>query len=722
MTIDLNQLCMGCMRSKDAPVCPFCGWRDPSSPAAEPYLPPRTLLNGRYLIGRVLGHGGFGITYLGWDTTLNIKIAVKEYFPTGLMARIPGQTTVSAYSGERGETYQAGLARFLEEARELARFDDHANIVGVRDFFAANGTAYMVMQCLVGLTLKEHLAAQPGQKLPYAVALRIILPVLDALDSVHAAGLIHRDISPDNIYLTSQGQVKILDFGAARQTLRGQEKSLSIILKPGYAPFEQYQSRGEQGAWTDVYAAAATLYRMLTGVTPPDSVDRLAAEQLQLPSALGALLTPEAEDVLLHALSIRAEERIKDVSTFKQELLAASGVTEAEALSVPAPKAAPNEVCFPIARPADSLSQTASAAFFSAAAEATGGAGQSGAADTIFAGQASTAAGTPAPAGKKKWFKAAALVLLLAMLFAGAYYWLSRGQGEKVLADGSRYTGQYRWNVPNGQGVLQRPDGAVFSGNFQNGKLQGEGRFEDPANQIRYQGAFKDGLFEGRGKYTDDKSGLVYEGEFKAGLRAGQGTQTVKGQTRYEGEFRNDAFYGRGSLTLPDGTIMRGFFREGLREGSFLRIPPAENMIYTSRYAKDKMLDREQPVAPFTVKQLRFRNEDGSGAALGDFDTRFSQAELRRPVFYMEAVNDLPRGFSGLMHVAYLDPGGQVLREAATASDRASFAVPIKFEAAGEQQVFRGGWSAAERFEKGSYRVQFWWLDVKVAEGVFEVY
>lgn len=714
MTFALDQLCMGCMRSKLAPDCPFCGWRESAAPPTEPYLPPRTLLNSRYLIGRVLGHGGFGITYLGWDTTLNIKIAVKEYFPTGLMARVPGQTAVSAYSGARGESYQAGLARFLEEARELARFDDQANIVGVRDFFAANGTAYMVMQCLVGCTLKDYLSEQPGQRLAYALALRILLPVLDALDSVHAAGLIHRDISPDNIYLTSQGQVKILDFGAARQTLPGQEQSLSVILKPGYAPFEQYQSRGEQGAWTDVYATAATLYRMLTGVTPPDSIDRLAAEKLQLPSALGADVSPQAEDVLLHALSIRAEERIKDVLTFKQALLAASGLTEEEALRVPAPKVVPREAA-PVARvAANGLSQTASAVF--APQAATGAPAEAGGTDTMPA-----AGKLAAPANKGAWRKAGAVAALAALLLGGGLYWLSRDSGgEMVLPDGSRYSGQARRQVPNGPGVLQRPDGVVLSGTFQDGKLQGEGRFEDPANQIRYQGAFKDGLFDGRGRYADDRAGLVYEGEFKAGQRGGQGTQTVNGQGRYEGEFRNDAFYGRGSLTLPDGTVLRGFFREGLREGSFLRIPPAENMIYTSRYAKDKMLDREQPVAPFTVKQLRFRNESAAGT--GDFAARFSQAELQRLAFQLEAVNDLPRGFDGLMHVAYLEPSGQVLREAAAASDRATFAVPIRFGAAGEQQVLAGAWGPADGFAKGRYRVQFWWLDVKVAEGEFEVY
>ena len=311
------------------------------------YLTTGTILNNRYRIDAVIGQGGFGITYLALDQVLNVRVAVKEYLPQQAATRSEGQSRVTVYSGEAGQYFEYGLKKFLEEAQSVARFANHPNIVSARDYFEANGTAYMVMEYIEGQTLKQFLD-QKGGKIPFELAKQIMLPVMDALRQVHGAGLLHRDISPDNIYLTTDGQVKLLDFGAARYFAGEQSKSLSIILKAGYAPEEQYRSRGKQGAWTDVYAVAATTYRAITGVTPPEALDRKEEDTLQLPSRIGAAISPVEEQVLLKALAVKAPQRFQSMGEFQEALhngmSGASPLTQAPAkaaITKPQPPAVP---------------------------------------------------------------------------------------------------------------------------------------------------------------------------------------------------------------------------------------------------------------------------------------------------------------------------------------------------------------------------------------------
>jgi serine/threonine protein kinase len=283
------------------------------------YLLSGTLLQNRYAIEQVIGHGGFGVTYLARDLTLNVHVAIKEYLPRQLATRAEGVTHVSVFSGEAREHFAYGLQRFLEEARSIARFANHPNIVSARDYFEANGTAYMVMEYIDGITFKQFLD-QNGGKIPFELAKKIMLPVMDALRQVHDGGLLHRDISPDNIYLTTSGQVKLLDFGAARYFAGEQSKSLSIILKAGYAPEEQYRSRGKQGAWTDVYAVAATIYRAITGITPPEALDRKEEDTLQPPSQFAVMISPGEEQVLGKALAVNAAQRFQTMRDFQEAL------------------------------------------------------------------------------------------------------------------------------------------------------------------------------------------------------------------------------------------------------------------------------------------------------------------------------------------------------------------------------------------------------------------
>ncbi len=326
-----KNLCYGCMQEmeNEETVCSSCGYDNEAEIESPFFLKPGTLLENKYLVGRVLGQGGFGITYLAYDNNLNIKLAIKEYFPQDLASRAFGQTQVSAYTGNLGSQYEYGLEKFLQEARTLAQFEEHPNIVSVRDFFKANGTAYFVMSYVEGITLKEYLA-NSGGKLPVDKARSIMLPVMDALKEVHTVNVLHRDVSPDNIFINLKGQVILIDFGAARQAIGEKGHSLSIILKPGYAPEEQYRSKGVQGAWTDIYAVAATYYHLLVGQQPPESLERMVHEDIALPSKTGVEISENEENALMKALAVKASDRYQSIVDFQAGLL---GKVEAEKFS-----------------------------------------------------------------------------------------------------------------------------------------------------------------------------------------------------------------------------------------------------------------------------------------------------------------------------------------------------------------------------------------------------
>ncbi|MCB2262962.1 MAG: protein kinase [Candidatus Thiosymbion ectosymbiont of Robbea hypermnestra] len=321
--MDLNGIdrCLDCMQDKSgAQVCPHCGWDEDEALRSSPYLPYGTRLNDQYVLGRILGHGGFGITYLAWDTRLDTRVALKEYLPRDFGTRAADGLSVTCFNGEAEKMFAYGRKQFLKEAQKLARFSDYPSIVSVLNYFEAQGTAYMVMQYVEGTDLKQHLA-RTGERLPVDTALDIMTPVLDALKAVHGAGLLHRDISPDNIYLTSDGRILILDFGAAKDATGTHSQSQALIRKPGYSPEEQYRAKGEQGPWTDVYAAAATLYRMLTGEVPPEALDRLADDGLRPPSQLGVAMDQRQEAVLMKALAVRAPERYQNITDFQNALV-----------------------------------------------------------------------------------------------------------------------------------------------------------------------------------------------------------------------------------------------------------------------------------------------------------------------------------------------------------------------------------------------------------------
>ncbi len=319
--------CLYCFEERgNKEICPRCGYDESSSrQAAGPELSPGTpLVEGKYLVGRVLGLGGFGLTYLGYDTRLKVKVAIKEFFPRHLVGRSSGALESRPHDEKTAQEFAEGLRRFVREAQTAARFDAHPHVVSVKDFFEENGTAYIVMSYIEGQSLADYLERQPGKKVSFDKALEIFLPILDALEKIHRARLLHRDVSPENIYITSDGTVKLLDFGAARHLMVHGEASATVSVKEGYAPTEQYSKHGRQGPWTDIYATAATLYRALTGTIPPASIERVHADTLLPPSKQGSDIPLRAERALLKALALRPEDRYQQISVFRRELFDAS--------------------------------------------------------------------------------------------------------------------------------------------------------------------------------------------------------------------------------------------------------------------------------------------------------------------------------------------------------------------------------------------------------------
>lgn len=322
---DPNRLCPGCMSEWGHPdqPCPVCGFAQKKYEKPPRWLPLKHILNGKYMIGKVIGEGGFGITYIGWDLNLQVRVAVKEYFPVGLAARETGNGndyTIAALPGIRQENYRQGLEKFMTEAKNLSKFYNLKGIVAVKDFFFENDTAYMVMEFVDGITLGKYLKDHGGQ-IGETEVLQLFRPVMESLKVVHQSGIIHRDISPDNIMMTKDGKMKLIDFGAARFAGGDTERSLTIILKHGYAPAEQYQSHGNQGPWTDVYAISATMYRMITGKVPPSAMDRLHQDTLEEFETLGCQVsTKTAYAILDKGLAIRVEDRYKNMDELIQGL------------------------------------------------------------------------------------------------------------------------------------------------------------------------------------------------------------------------------------------------------------------------------------------------------------------------------------------------------------------------------------------------------------------
>jgi len=310
------EFCPHCMKPSDGEICTHCGgqihW---TAPATQ--LPLGTLLRGEsgrvYQIGAAKGQGGFGITYAAMDLMNNTRVAIKEYYPTRCASR-DHMNHVVPTTGQQ-DTYRGGMNSFLEEAKMLSAVGALPSVVSVRDYFEANGTAYLVMEYVDGIPLHEVVAHQG--RITEEDMTRILPPLMRDLDTLHRAGVIHRDISPDNLILTPEGTLKLLDFGSARSVQDG--KSMTVMLKAGFSPVEQYQSKG-QGPFTDVYALAGTIYYCLTGKIPPTAIDRISEDTLESPNLHGAQLTTEQEEALLWGMTVQPKYRPQSMHAFSNAL------------------------------------------------------------------------------------------------------------------------------------------------------------------------------------------------------------------------------------------------------------------------------------------------------------------------------------------------------------------------------------------------------------------
>ncbi len=412
--------------------------------------------------------------------------------------------------------------------------------------------------------------------MPYDQTIRFIIPVLDALREVHSANILHRDISPDNIFINQKGQVILLDFGAARQAVSDKGRSMSIILKPGYAPEEQYRSKGVQGPWTDIYATAATFYHLITGFQPPDALERVSEDQIIPPSRAGVDLEQNEEMAILTALAVRAPDRFQNVCDFQEALYGDKDIS--------------------------SFSSTVHA----------------GDPITESAGDPpSTAAEQTAAPSRKLMFVLPGVLLVIiitaAALWAGGIFDTSGDQGipreGEIELDGGVFTGQLLNGIPSGEGTWEHPDGSSYEGQWQDGsahgygtmiwpsgdkyegewqkdELHGEGTYIS-ADGTRYEGSWVNDMRHGYGIITWP-SGDSYEGEWRGDLISGEGIMRWQDGRRYEGTFSDNMRHGEGKMTYPDGAVYDGEWQNDIKEG-FGRFTFPGGEIYEGGFSNDQM-------------------------------------------------------------------------------------------------------------------------------------
>ena len=519
-------ICPACfLETFDNGACSSCGF-DENAPQSSLLLPPGTpLMNGQYLVGKILGKpGGFGLTYLGWDSQLATYVAIKEYLPRDLAGRHLDRISVTTHTNGDSESFRYGLEQFLLEARTLAQFD-HPNVVRVRAFFQENATAYLVMDYLQGNSLSDHLA-NLGGRMSEKAALDSMLPILAGLGEVHAKGFLHRDIKPQNIYITTNGRPILLDFGTARQAMGN--RGLTTVITPGYAPWEQYHRHGKQGPWTDIYACAATLYHLVTGVIPPEAAERVAQDDLLPPAQVAAGISANFSAAIMKALSIDPASRPQTVMEFQNSLM---GFTiTPPPIPQPPPLQVSQQPVIPPPMPGQPFPMPA-----------------------------------PQNSGRGRKFFIGAAVVTLLLLGGLAVSYSSMNGNQTISHKGGTYEGNVSWGSPSGKGKLTYANGSVYIGDFTSGVREGRGSLRTNVGES-YEGDWKGDLFDGTGKLTL-KDGSHYEGSFKQGKRNGNGAQTYADGRQYSGNWLDDKKSGQGILTQKDGTKYTGSFKDDLPQG-----------------------------------------------------------------------------------------------------------------------------------------------------------
>ena len=532
-------MCPFCMRATTESPCPHCG-KDVSYSGYPSHLPVGYNLRGKYsyVIGASLGQGGFGITYIALNVDTNLRIAIKEYYPSHCSIRENGTTVFPGYGQE--ETYNKGKQHFIMEAQMLQSLSDLDSVVKVLDYFEANNTAYLVMEYLDGSSLKDYV--EKNGKLPAQNFLQQMKPLMSDMEKMHQRGVVHRDIAPDNIILLPDGRLKLIDFGAARSYVG--DKSMTVVVKKGFAPVEQYMRKGSNAS-TDVYALAATIYYCITGIVPPDSAERQYGEaQLQAPTVLGVELSREQERALEKALEIQPKERTQHVTELAAalEYTAAPAHIQTNTSQIP-PKAKPS-----------TLKRTQKPFVIEQA---------------------------PSVNKNLKWAIPVAVALILCICIAALFAKPDKPAVSNstkhteiiqtlppeiavpavpitpISAEFSHLGGTYKGSVVNGQphgkGTLTWQEGC-YDGNFTMGYPSGLGSF-----------TFSDGSsIQGDSwDYGTSESHLIpgnYQGMLLDSQAAGYGTLSTTYQGVYQGTFMNDYAYGMGTYTYHDRRIISGFW------------------------------------------------------------------------------------------------------------------------------------------------------------------
>lgn len=318
-----RNICPNCFKNIKAGSlsCPYCSFDIQGYKVKTDVLPPFTMLNDQYLIGRVLGQGGFGITYKAMDTfdSNHRIVAVKEYMPSDYATR-QGVAVKPLDSSKAITIFEHGKKSYIDEIKTLYQFRNNPVIVNIIMHFQENNTAYLVMEYLDGCSLKQCVKKH-GDKLDPSVARSYIYDVAKALDKVHAAGVLHRDISPENIFLiNNEKEVKLIDFGAARSYIENSDSEKSVLLKPGFAPPEQYSRKGNQGPWTDVYALAATLYYIVSGKYVPDSMSRMQNDTCEPLCNIVPGVSEAMSNAVKSAMEIDYSKRTQNCQQFMDDL------------------------------------------------------------------------------------------------------------------------------------------------------------------------------------------------------------------------------------------------------------------------------------------------------------------------------------------------------------------------------------------------------------------
>lgn len=319
--MDYSRLCLKCMHEKQNAndKCEYCGFDKNSYVPKQNTISIPSILKGRYLVGIPLGIGGFGITYIAFDLEVGGVCAIKEYMPDTVAFRNGFEQNVSV-SESKFDSYQFGMNRFIEEAQMLMKFSQSKYIINVFECFQENNTAYYVMEYFNGCDLRTF-TNNFKNKMDFHFGLNCMCQVMCGLEELHNQGVLHRDISPDNIYISKNGYIKILDFGAARYSVTQKERNLSVIIKMGYAPLEQYGTKVSQGPWTDIYALGATFYQLFSGIQLPEATERIMGETVKDLKDYNEQIPDSFSKVIKKAIALQQNERYQSIAGMRKDLV-----------------------------------------------------------------------------------------------------------------------------------------------------------------------------------------------------------------------------------------------------------------------------------------------------------------------------------------------------------------------------------------------------------------